>query len=87
MATHPDDIEYGTASAVARWTSQGKRVTYLLTTRDEAGIDGRHPHQAGLRREDEDHDIGSDATCEYASRNDEATDNTAGDHIGEVGAR
>ncbi|MGE6738176.1 PIG-L deacetylase family protein, partial [Streptomyces sp. NPDC059900] len=40
VAAHPDDIEYGAASAVARWTAQGKRVTYLLATRGEAGIDG-----------------------------------------------
>ena len=39
VAAHPDDIEYGTASAVARWTAQGKTVTYLLATRGEAGID------------------------------------------------
>lgn len=46
VAAHPDDIEYGTASAVARWTEQGKRVTYLLATRGEAGIDGLHPDRA-----------------------------------------
>jgi LmbE family N-acetylglucosaminyl deacetylase len=27
VAAHPDDIEYGAASAVARWTTQGKQVT------------------------------------------------------------
>ncbi len=53
VAAHPDDIEYGTASAVARWTAQGKRVTYLLATRGEAGIDGMHPDQAGPLREAE----------------------------------
>jgi LmbE family N-acetylglucosaminyl deacetylase len=53
VAAHPDDIEYGTASAVARWTAQGKRVTYLLATRGEAGIDGMHPEQAGPLREAE----------------------------------
>ena len=40
VAAHPDDIEYGTASAVARWTAQGKSVTYLLATRGEAGMAG-----------------------------------------------
>jgi LmbE family N-acetylglucosaminyl deacetylase len=53
VAAHPDDIEYGTASAVARWTAQGKRITYLLATRGEAGIDGMHPDQAGPLREAE----------------------------------
>jgi LmbE family N-acetylglucosaminyl deacetylase len=53
VAAHPDDIEYGTASAVARWTTQGKQVTYLLATRGEAGIDGMHPDVAGPLREAE----------------------------------
>ena len=26
VVAHPDDIEYGGAAAVARWTSQGKRI-------------------------------------------------------------
>lgn len=38
VVAHPDDMEYGAASAVARWTSEGKRVTYVLVTRGEAGI-------------------------------------------------
>ena len=25
---HPDDLEYGTAAAVARWTAQGRDVSY-----------------------------------------------------------
>jgi LmbE family N-acetylglucosaminyl deacetylase len=53
VAAHPDDIEYGTASAVARWTTQGKQVAYLLATRGEAGIDGMHPDVAGPLREAE----------------------------------
>jgi len=53
VAAHPDDIEYGTASAVARWTAQGKQVSYLLATRGEAGIDTMHPDQAGPLREAE----------------------------------
>jgi LmbE family N-acetylglucosaminyl deacetylase len=53
VAAHPDDIEYGIASAVARWTTQGKRITYLLATRGEAGIDGMHPDVAGPLREAE----------------------------------
>jgi LmbE family N-acetylglucosaminyl deacetylase len=53
VAAHPDDIEYGLASAVARWASQGKRVTYLLATRGEAGIDSMEPAKAGPLREEE----------------------------------
>ncbi len=53
VAAHPDDIEYGAAAAVARWTAQGKQVTYLLATRGEAGIDTMHPDQAGPLREAE----------------------------------
>ncbi|RJK97635.1 PIG-L deacetylase family protein [Vallicoccus soli] len=53
VAAHPDDLEYGTAAAVARWTAQGKRVTYLLATRGEAGIDALAPERAGPLREEE----------------------------------
>jgi len=53
VAAHPDDIEYGAAAAVARWTAQGKQVSYLLATRGEAGIDTMHPDQAGPLREAE----------------------------------
>ena len=53
VAAHPDDLEYGAASAIARWTDQGKEITYLLRTRGEAGIDGMHPRDAGPLREAE----------------------------------
>ena len=53
VVAHPDDLEYGVASAVARWTSQGKQVTYLLATRGEAGIDSMTPEEAGKLRESE----------------------------------
>jgi len=53
VAAHPDDLEYGAASAIARWTEQGKEITYLLLTRGEAGIDGMHPREAGPLREAE----------------------------------
>jgi LmbE family N-acetylglucosaminyl deacetylase len=50
VVAHPDDMEYGTASAVARWTSQGKTVRYLLATRGEAGIDSMDPATAATVR-------------------------------------
>jgi LmbE family N-acetylglucosaminyl deacetylase len=53
IVAHPDDLEYGAASAVARWTGQGKEVSYVLATRGEAGIDGMAPGQAGPLREEE----------------------------------
>lgn len=53
IAAHPDDLEYGTASAVARWTAQGKKVVYLMVTRGEAGIDSMSPAEAGPLREEE----------------------------------
>ena len=56
IVAHPDDIEYGIAMAVARWTDAGKQVAYLLATRGEAGIDGMHPDEAGPLREVEQRD-------------------------------
>ena len=53
VVAHPDDLEYGVASAVARWTGQGKDVTYVLATSGEAGIDGMEPAEAGPLREEE----------------------------------
>ncbi len=56
VAAHPDDLEYGAAAAVAKWTSQGKQVVYLLATRGEAGIDGMNPAEATVVREQEERD-------------------------------
>lgn len=53
LVAHPDDLEYGAASAIARWTAQGKRIVYCLATSGEAGIDGIDPEQAGPLREEE----------------------------------
>jgi LmbE family N-acetylglucosaminyl deacetylase len=36
VVAHSDDLEYGAASAVARWTSQGKQINYLMVSRDAA---------------------------------------------------
>lgn len=54
IAAHPDDLEYGAASAIARWTSQGKEVGYVMVTKGEAGIDSMHPEEtARLRMQEE----------------------------------
>ncbi|MFD4369769.1 PIG-L deacetylase family protein [Rhodococcus sp. NPDC058521] len=53
IVAHPDDIEYGCAAAVARWTAQGKDVRYVLATSGEAGIAGLPPAESGPLREDE----------------------------------
>jgi LmbE family N-acetylglucosaminyl deacetylase len=53
IVAHPDDLEYGAAAAITRWTGQGKRVAYCLATSGEAGIDSMAPEQAGPVREDE----------------------------------
>ena len=47
IVAHPDDLEYGAASAVARWTRSGKSVGYVIVTNGEAGIDGLAPEEAG----------------------------------------
>ncbi|WP_231851408.1 PIG-L deacetylase family protein [Microlunatus phosphovorus] len=53
VVAHPDDIEYGSASAIARWTAQGKAISYLLASRGEAGIDAIDPIDAAPLREQE----------------------------------
>ncbi|GAA1867646.1 MULTISPECIES: PIG-L deacetylase family protein [Pseudonocardia] len=53
VVAHPDDMEYGGSGAVARWTAQGREVSYLLVTRGEAGIDGLDPAECGPVREAE----------------------------------
>ena len=53
IVAHPDDLEFGAAAAVARWTQQGKEIVYVLLTSGEAGIDGMDPAEAGPVREAE----------------------------------
>ncbi|KLL95344.1 GlcNAc-PI de-N-acetylase, partial [Rhodococcus sp. IITR03] len=52
IAAHPDDIEYGAAAAVARWTG---RQTGALRPRDERGGRDRRldPEECGPLREAE----------------------------------
>jgi len=56
IVAHPDDIEYGCAAAVARWTGQGKWVGYTMVTSGEAGIDGMEPDACRRVREQEEID-------------------------------
>ncbi len=53
VVAHPDDLEYGGAAAVARWTAEGRTVSYVLATRGEAGIDTLPPAECGPLREAE----------------------------------
>jgi LmbE family N-acetylglucosaminyl deacetylase len=53
VVAHPDDLEYGMAGAIAKWTAAGKQVSYLLVTRGEAGIDGMSPDDCARVREAE----------------------------------
>ena len=53
IVAHPDDLEYGGASAIAKWTAQGKQVVYLMVSSGEAGIDGMDPAEVGPLRASE----------------------------------
>jgi LmbE family N-acetylglucosaminyl deacetylase len=53
VVAHPDDLEFGAAAAVARWTGQGKTVVYSMVTSGEAGIDAMPPDQCRRVREEE----------------------------------
>jgi LmbE family N-acetylglucosaminyl deacetylase len=53
VVAHPDDMEFGGAAAVARWTGQGKQVVYCMVTSGEAGIDGMVPDESRRVREAE----------------------------------
>lgn len=53
VVAHPDDMEFGAAAAIARWTGQGKDIVYCMVTSGEAGIDSMQPDEAGPLREAE----------------------------------
>jgi LmbE family N-acetylglucosaminyl deacetylase len=53
VVAHPDDLEFGTSAALARWAGQGKSVVQVLATRGEAGIDGMVPAEAAQVRTSE----------------------------------
>jgi LmbE family N-acetylglucosaminyl deacetylase len=46
-------MEFGAAAAVARWTDEGKHVTYCMVTSGEAGIDAMPPDECRRVREAE----------------------------------
>lgn len=50
VVAHPDDLEFGVSSAIARWTGRGKEVTELMVTRGEAGIDTLAPQECAPLR-------------------------------------
>ena len=58
IVAHPDDMEFGAAAAVARWTGQGKDVAYVMVTSGEAGIDGMEPEESRRVREAEEIESG-----------------------------
>jgi len=53
IVAHPDDMEFGAAAAIARWTGQGKEIGYVMVTSGEAGIDGLEPGECKRIREAE----------------------------------
>jgi LmbE family N-acetylglucosaminyl deacetylase len=53
IVAHPDDLEFGAAAAIARWTGQGKEIVYVMLTSGEAGIDGLEPEECRRVREAE----------------------------------
>ena len=53
VVAHPDDLEFGTSAAVARWTDAGKSVVYAMVTSGEAGIDAMSPAECKRVREAE----------------------------------
>lgn len=55
IVAHPDDIEYSCAGTLARWAKVGARVSYVLCTSGDVGIDepGMTRAQAAAIREAE----------------------------------
>jgi LmbE family N-acetylglucosaminyl deacetylase len=53
VVAHPDDVEYGTSAAVARWNARGTEVGYLLLTRGEAGMPNPPVETARIRMDEQ----------------------------------
>lgn len=58
IVAHPDDIEWGSAAAVAAWNAAGRTVSYVLVTSGEAGIDTMDPATAKVVRQAEERSSG-----------------------------
>ncbi len=53
IAAHPDDVDFGAAGTIARWTDAGAEVVYGIVTDGDAGGSDRsvtRPDMAALRR-------------------------------------
>src|SRR6516164_5171095 len=53
ITAHPDDVDFGLAGTIARWTDAGIEVTYcVVTDGDAGGLDGDFPRaeMPALRR-------------------------------------
>lgn len=50
VVAHPDDVEYGTSTAVAVWRSRGIDVSYLVLTAGEHGIRNGVPEEVARMR-------------------------------------
>src|SRR5947207_2110616 len=48
IAAHPDDLEFTVSGSVARWTSEGRDVTFCLVTTGGAGTNEHTPSSEGL---------------------------------------
>ncbi|MBK5109064.1 MAG: PIG-L family deacetylase, partial [Anaerolineales bacterium] len=57
IVAHPDDIEFGCAGTIARWSQAGSRIAYVLCTSGEVGIaeQGMTKEKAAKIREKEQH--------------------------------
>jgi len=53
VVAHPDDVEFGAGGAVAVWTAAGRKISYLMLSHGEAGIDALPPEKAAPVREAE----------------------------------
>jgi LmbE family N-acetylglucosaminyl deacetylase len=55
IVAHPDDIEFSCAGTLARWAKEGARISYVLLTSGDVGIDdvGMSRHRAAEIRESE----------------------------------
>ncbi|MEW6332630.1 MAG: PIG-L deacetylase family protein, partial [Pseudomonadota bacterium] len=48
LTAHPDDAEFGASGSVARWTSEGKSVAYVICTSGDKGTSDRSLKPADL---------------------------------------